>query len=76
MSKYVTQADLDEAAALSERWESLSTDQLNRFLYLCESIRSHAELAVDFFGATDPEGLIDGMAQVITKIQERLEVQA
>ena len=72
MSKYVTQADLDEAAALSERWESLSTDQLNRFLYLCESIRSHAELTVGFFGATDPEGMIDDFTQVIAKIQGRL----
>lgn len=72
MSKYITQADLDEAAALAERWESLSTDQLKRFLVLCESIHSHAKLAV----GSDPEGLIDGMAQVITKIQERLEVQA
>jgi hypothetical protein len=72
MANFVTQAELDEAAALSERWESLNADELQRLSYLCQLTQRHAANVTELFGISDHDGIISGMQQVIEKIQGRL----
>lgn len=71
MSKYITQPELNEMMELSDRWESLNTDELKRLLYLCRLTQRHATNVTELWGVND-HGMIDGLSQVIEKIQGRL----
>jgi hypothetical protein len=71
MPNFITQVEVDEMEQLAMRWESLTIQELKRFLYLAKQTQHHVATIKELFGGND-EMINEGMPLLIKKIQRRI----